>query len=112
MRTLSGAQPVWSAWRHPLTANLFTTLGAAGLGVTATKHVAELRRSDPERAGRIIGMTRATAIVAGLAFSAAFLVLSGWLSRTVLRAPELTGLLRVRAGILSFPSLHNSQDRH
>jgi O-antigen/teichoic acid export membrane protein len=91
------------------TANLFTTLGAAGLGVTATKHVAELRRSDPERAGRIIGMTRATAIVAGLAFSAAFLVLSGWLSRTVLRAPELTGLLRVSAGILFFTSLNAYQ---
>lgn len=91
------------------TANLFSTLGAMGLGVTATKHVAELRRSDPERAGRIIGMTRATAIVAGLAFSAAFLVLSGWLSRTVLRAPELTGLLRVSAGILFFTSLNAYQ---
>ena len=54
-------------------------------------------------------MTRATAIVAGLAFSAAFLLLSGWLGRTVLRAPELIGLLRVSAGILFFTSLNAYQ---
>src|SRR5579863_4715840 len=34
------------------TINLFATVGAAGLGVTATKHVAEYRQSDPGRAGR------------------------------------------------------------
>ena len=38
------------------TVGMFGVFAGFGLGMTATKHVAEYRRKDPERAGRIIAM--------------------------------------------------------
>jgi len=37
------------------TVGMFGVFAGFGLGLTATKHVAEFRSSDPARAGRIIG---------------------------------------------------------
>jgi O-antigen/teichoic acid export membrane protein len=37
------------------TVGMFGVFAGFGLGLTATKHVAELRQSDPIRAGRILG---------------------------------------------------------
>jgi O-antigen/teichoic acid export membrane protein len=90
-------------------ANLFTALGVAGLGLTATKHVAELRTTDPARAGRIIGMARNTAVVAGVVVAVAFIALADWLSQRVLLAPQLATPLRLSAGILFFSSLNGYQ---
>jgi O-antigen/teichoic acid export membrane protein len=39
------------------TVGMLGTFAGFGLGLTATKHVAEYRRTDPERAGRIIGLS-------------------------------------------------------
>ncbi|NOZ40854.1 MAG: oligosaccharide flippase family protein [Planctomycetes bacterium] len=39
------------------TVGMFGVFAGFGLGLTATKHVAEFRESDPERAGRIVGFT-------------------------------------------------------
>jgi len=39
------------------TVGMFGVFAGFGLGLTATKHVAEFRRSDPDRAGRIIGLS-------------------------------------------------------
>jgi hypothetical protein len=39
------------------TVGMFGVFAGFGLGLTATKHVAEFRQSDPERAGRIIGLS-------------------------------------------------------
>ena len=44
----------WASFRAPQTST--GTFGRLG-GLTATKHVAEFRKSDPERAGRMIAMS-------------------------------------------------------
>jgi O-antigen/teichoic acid export membrane protein len=44
------------------TVGMFGVFAGFGLGVTATKHVAEFRRSDPARAGRIIGLSSVFAV--------------------------------------------------
>ena len=42
----------------------FTNLASLGMGVVATKYVSEYRETDPDRAGRILGMASIAAIIA------------------------------------------------
>jgi FkbM family methyltransferase len=79
------------------TVALFTALLSAGLGMTATKYVAESRVVDPSRTGRIIALCQVVAWVTGLAALGLLVALAGWIAGDVLWAPELTPLLRVAA---------------
>jgi O-antigen/teichoic acid export membrane protein len=74
------------------TVNLFATVASVGLGVTATKHVAEYRRHDPRHAGRIIAMSSMVSAVSGSAIAILLIVLAPWLSRSTLKAPLATEL--------------------
>lgn len=74
------------------TVNLFATLATVGLGVTATKHVAEYRRQDPRNAGRIIGMSSMVSGTSGSLIAILLIGLAPWLSRTTLKAPLATEL--------------------
>jgi len=75
-------------------------------GYTATKYVAEFRSTDPQRAGRILGMlTVFSATVAGIAALALFAV-SGWLAGSVLKAPALGTALAIGSGVLLFTVLN------
>ena len=47
------------------TAGTFGLLAGLGLGLTATKYLAELRLTDPKRAGRILSLAYQTAFVSG-----------------------------------------------
>jgi O-antigen/teichoic acid export membrane protein len=47
------------------TVSIAATLAGAGLGVTASRHVAEFRVRDPQRAGRILGLSAAVAVISG-----------------------------------------------
>ena len=74
------------------TVNLFATVASVGLGVTATKHVAEYWRHDPRHAGRIIAMSSMVSAVSGSAIAILLIVLAPWLSRSTLKAPLATEL--------------------
>ena len=77
------------------TVEMFGVLAGFALGTTATKHVAQYRRTEPERAGDIIALSGMVAVVtAGVAGGALF-VLAPWLAGTTLGDPSLTGPLRV-----------------
>jgi O-antigen/teichoic acid export membrane protein len=54
-------------------------LAALGLGITATKYVSEYRSTNPERLGRILGLSSMTAIAAAIFFSAGLIGAAGWL---------------------------------
>jgi O-antigen/teichoic acid export membrane protein len=76
------------------------------VGYTATKYVAEFRSTDPQRAGRILGMLMVfSATVAGVA-ALALLGLSGWLAESMLKAPSLGPVLAVGSGVLLFAVLN------
>ncbi|MHC4330621.1 MAG: oligosaccharide flippase family protein, partial [Planctomycetota bacterium] len=47
------------------TVSMFGIFAGLGLGITATKHVAEFRSADPARAGRIIALSSVTALISG-----------------------------------------------
>ena len=44
---------------------LFSTFAGLGLGITATKYIAQYHNSDPERTGRIMGLTNLFGIISG-----------------------------------------------
>jgi O-antigen/teichoic acid export membrane protein len=91
------------------TTNLFTTLFSTGVGMTATRFVAEHRNSDPVRAGVVAGLSSATSILVGAIIALAIVVLAPWLSRSVLGAFDLVGALRLAAAVLFFASVNASQ---
>ncbi|MCK8603941.1 oligosaccharide flippase family protein [Desulfoferrobacter suflitae] len=81
-----------------------------GLGLTATKHVAEFRQSDPARAGRIIGLSGLVAVSAGGLMAAVLLMSARWLAENTLNAPHLAGALRIGAPLLLLSSLNGAQN--
>ena len=89
--------------------DFFSTFAGFGLGLTATKHIAELRAKDPERAGRILALSTATAAVTGVAVALALFVLAPWLAAHTLAAPHLTNALRIGAALLFFAAITSAQ---
>jgi O-antigen/teichoic acid export membrane protein len=92
-----------------LTVNLFAIVGSIGLSITATKHVAEYRHSDPQRAGRVIGLSLLTAVTVGLAAAVAFFCVAPWLSRNILNAPQISFALQVAALMMLFAAINSYQ---
>lgn len=91
------------------TVGMFGVLAGFGLGLTATKHVAQFRRSDPMRAGRIIALSSMVALVTGGLMAVALFILSPWLAEHTLGQPNLSPLLRISAVMLFFSALNGSQ---
>jgi len=91
------------------TVGTFGIFAGLGLGLTATKSVAELRDIDPERAGRIIGLSSATATMAGGIISVLLFVFAPFLAVRSLGAPSLTMSLQVSSGFLFLNALIGMQ---
>jgi len=91
------------------TVGMFGVFAGFGLGLTATKHVAEFRRSDPVRAGNIIGLSGLVALVTGGLMAMALLVFAPWLAEHTINAPHLSGVLRIGAMILFINALNGAQ---
>ncbi|MEJ2070049.1 MAG: oligosaccharide flippase family protein [Syntrophobacterales bacterium] len=80
---------------------LLGTFAGLGIGMTATKFVAELRFKDPERTGRIIGLTYLVSWTAGGVMALFCILTAPWLAQHTLNAPHLAPELRL-ASILLF----------
>jgi O-antigen/teichoic acid export membrane protein len=91
------------------TAIALTNLGSLGLGITATKYVSELRESDRERAGRILGLSSLVALAASTFFAVALLAGARVMAVRSLHAPELTAELRWSAIYVFFTTLNGYQ---
>jgi len=91
------------------TVGMFGVFAGFGLGLTATKHVAEFRQSDPERAGRIIGLSGLVAMATGGLMALGLLIFAPWLAEHTINAPHLAGVLRIAAIILFISALNGAQ---
>ena len=88
------------------TVNMFAVFGFAGMGVTATKFIAEYRTSDRSHIGSIYLLTNGFALLSGLIVTILIYVLAPVVAEYVLHAPQL--LLPVRIGaILLFVTVIN-----
>lgn len=83
------------------TVGLFGTVAGFGLGLTGNKHVAEFRRADPAKAGRIIAASSLFSWITGGVVTALFVTFAASLAASVLAAPQLTRLLQF-SGLLVF----------
>ena len=91
------------------TVGLFGVFAGLGMGLTANKHVAELRGPAPRRAGRIIALSSATAWCSGLVMTTLLVGLAPWLAQHTLAAPHLTPLLRIGSLLLLFSAVSGAQ---
>jgi O-antigen/teichoic acid export membrane protein len=90
-----------------VTFGLFTGLG---LGMTATKYVAELRVEEPGRAGRIIGLCLVLAAASGALMCVAMFCGAERLSVSMLSSPALAADLRLCSLLLLTNTLNGTQN--
>jgi len=91
------------------TVGMFGVFAGMGLGLTATKYVAELRQSHPERAGRIIALSTAVALATATTAVMVLFAVAPWLSARTLNAPHLSAELRIATGLLFLNALNGTQ---
>lgn len=89
--------------------DLFIVFAGFGLGLTATKHVAELRQSDPERAGRILALSTVTAGITAAATAIVFFLMAPYLAAHALNAPQLGGPMRISSLVLLLAAINGAQ---
>ena len=91
------------------TLGMFGAFAGFGLGLTATKHVAEFRSTDPAKAGRIMALSTLTALVMGGLTTGVLVVYAPWLASRTLAAPHLAGPLRIGASLVLLGALIGTQ---
>ena len=84
------------------TISMFSVFAGFGLGLTATKYVAELKIKDKEKTGKIIGLTTLFAVAAGFVIAIIIFVFASFIAETTLNSPHLVDELRFSAVILFF----------
>ena len=89
--------------------DLFSTFAGFGLGLTATKYVAEFRHRDPLRAGRILAASTIIAAASGAAFAILLFAVAPELATRTLANPHLTVPLRIGALAMLFSAMNGAQ---
>ena len=82
------------------TIGMLGTFAGLGIGMTATKYVAELKARDPERTGRIIGLTYLVSWGAGGLMGLACFFTAPWLAAKTINAPHLAPEIRLASLLL------------
>jgi len=78
-------------------------------GYTALKYIAEYRSSEPERAGRIMGLCAIVSTVMAGVGAFLLIVMAPWLAATMLKAPHLKFALMIGSGFLFFSAINGYQ---
>lgn len=91
------------------TVGVVLVVAGLGLGITATKYVAELRHVDPARTSRMIALCGTVALVAGGVIATVLIAFAPTIATNVLAAPQLASALRVSAVIVVFGTLVSMQ---
>ncbi len=82
------------------TVGMVGVFAGLGIGLTATKHVAQYRHTDPDRAGRIVGLSGLVAAASGLAFYVLLRIFASQICTEILNASHLTAELEVAAWLV------------
>ncbi len=80
-----------------------------GLGLAGTRYVAELRSTDRERTGRVIGLTLNVAFGTSALASVVLIVAAPWVADATLGAAHLSRVLRVSSALLFFNAIIGAQ---
>ena len=82
------------------TVGMFAPLASLGLAMSSTKFIAQYRETDRARAGRILGLSLATALVAGALLTVALIFVAPWIAERALSSPGLKHQLVAASGLL------------
>lgn len=77
------------------TAAMIGGFAGLGLGSTVTRYVANLKVREPERAGRIIGLSSLITWFSAVIYGAVFIYFAPWLAQKTLAAPHLAPMLQI-----------------
>ena len=91
------------------TVGIFGVLAGVGMGMTATKHVAEFRLRDPARAAGLIRLSNRIAWGASLVVAMAVWLLAPWLAEHTLGRVDLVGAVRISTGLLFLGGVQGAQ---
>jgi O-antigen/teichoic acid export membrane protein len=91
------------------TAGTFGIFAGMGLGLTATKYVAQFRENDPHRVGRILALSSVVALISGALMAALLVLASSYLSLHTLGELDLQGPLAIGAGLVMFGAMNGAQ---
>lgn len=91
------------------TAGMFGIFAGLGLGLTATKFVAEFRRQDPAKAGRILALSASAAFIFGSVITVLLILLAPYLAKHVLATPQLAAPLAIGSGLVFFGAMNGAQ---
>lgn len=91
------------------TAGMIGTMAGMGIGQTVTKYVAELKVTDPQRAGRILALSSLVTWLSAGVYASAFILLAPWLAAKTLAAPHLASLLQISAITVSLGVINSVQ---
>ncbi len=87
------------------TAGMFGIFAGFGMGLTATKYVAQYRATDPERAGNVLLLTFTVAATMGALASGLLWLLAPLMATGALDASHLSGQLRIGSLLVLFGAL-------
>jgi O-antigen/teichoic acid export membrane protein len=87
----------------------FGVFAGFSTGITATKYIAETVRTDPSRAGRILGLITLMALAFGIGITVLLFLGSSLITTGILASPRLTPLLQVASLGLVASSLSGAQ---
>lgn len=79
-----------------------------GLGLTATKYVAEFKNTDPDKAGKVLSTTLLFVMLISSLISIGFFFSSTLVASRILNAVRLSEELKVASGMLFFVTLNGS----
>ena len=91
------------------TAAMVSSLAGMGIGLTVTKHIAEFKKTDPGRAGRILALSSIVTMTSALIYAVAFIALAPWLAEKTLAAPHLAPLIQISAVSVSLGVINSVQ---
>jgi O-antigen/teichoic acid export membrane protein len=91
------------------TVAMFQIFAGFGLGLTATKYIAEYRTSDPHRVSRMLGLSLLGACFTGVLTGTALYFSSNWLATNVLAAPQLKAVLQLSSVLLLLGGITGTQ---
>ena len=78
-------------------------------GLTATRYVAQFRKEDPGKVGRILGGSTLVSLLFGGVISCGLALFAPWIARHSLAAPHLADALRIAAPSLLLSTLNGVQ---
>jgi len=88
---------------------MFGVLAGTGLGVLAVKYVSEFRDTEPEHAGRLLGLLFKVSLVTGIAVTMTFLILASPLASWAMKSSVLANSLRLGSILLLLNVLNGVQ---